>query len=114
MDAGQRSTGEANFDIDEVAYDKVYGLKSIGYYLSLTIHDKAHKFIKKKGIIQNYGVMVEYDDGEPMTFEIWILNQDEGENPILVDLNPIPIDRYLDMINQNKSITHESKKENNE
>ena len=44
--------------------------------------------------------------------EIWVLNQHE-DKPIIMDMVPIDTDRYLDMINSFKSITHEIKRENN-
>ena len=106
MDAEQRYTEEANFHFEEGAYDKLLKLGNIGYNLAISIHNTAHRLKKKQGIIQNYAVMVE---GE-IPFEIWILNQHD-DSPVLVDVERIDIDRYLDMMNSLKSITHEIKKE---
>jgi hypothetical protein len=43
------------------------------------------------------------DDAEPLFFRIEYLNE-EGHNTILIDLNEIEVDEYLDFINQKKSI----------
>jgi len=43
------------------------------------------------------------DDVEPLFFRIEYLNE-EGQNTILIDLNEIEVDEYLDFINQKKSI----------
>jgi hypothetical protein len=49
-------------------------------------------------------VMVSQDVDIP--FQVKIYNQPD-DVPILVDMDIITIDEYLDLINQNKSITHE-------
>jgi len=73
----------------------------------MTIHDNAHKIIPNNGIIQKFGVMVQRDGDFP--FQVKIFHQ-EDDVPILVDMEEIGMDEYLDLINQNKSITHEIQK----
>ena len=107
MDAEQRYIEEANFEFEDVAYDKIISLGNLGYHLAMTIHEHAHKIPVNNGIIQKFGVMVE-DDGD-IPFQVKIFHQ-EDDVPILVDMDEIGIDEYLDLMNQNKSITHEGKK----
>lgn len=109
MDSEQRYTEEANFDFEEGAYNKVLKLKSVGYYLSMAIHKNAHKIRIQNEMIQNYAVLVTGHGRDDTPFEIQVLRQD-GDVPILIDVRGIDMDSYLEMINQNKSITHESKK----
>ena len=61
MDAEQRYIEEANFEFEDVAYDKIITLGNLGYHLAMTIHDNAHKIIPNNGIIQKFGVMVQRD-----------------------------------------------------
>ena len=107
MDAEQRYIEEANFEFEDVAYDKIITLGNLGYHLAMTIHDHAHKIPVKNGIIEKYAVMVQRDGDTP--FKVKIFYQDD-DVPILVDVEKIDMDEYLDLINQNKSITHEIKK----
>ena len=107
MDAEQRYIEEANFEFEDMAYDKIISLGNLGYHLAMTIHEHAHKIPVNNGIIQKFGVMVE-DDGD-IPFQVKVFHQDD-DVPILVDMDEIDMDEYLDLINQNKSITHEGKK----
>ena len=107
MDAEQRYIEEANFEFEDMAYDKIISLGNLGYHLAMTIHEHAHKIPVNNGIIQKFGVMVE--DAGDIPFQVKIFHQDD-DVPILVDMDEIDIDEYLDLINQNKSITHEGKK----
>ncbi len=107
MDAEQRYIEEANFEFEDMAYDKIISLGNLGYHLAMTIHEHAHKIPVNNGIIQRFGVMVE-DDGD-IPFQVKIFHQDD-DVPILVDMDEIDIDEYLDLMNQNKSITHGGKK----
>jgi len=107
MDAEQRYIEEANFEFEDMAYDKIISLGNLGYHLAMTIHEHAHKIPVNNGIIQKFGVMVE-DDGD-IPFQVKVFHQDD-DVPILVDIDEIDMDEYLDLINQNKSITHEGKK----
>lgn len=107
MDAEQRYIEEANFEFEDMAYDKIISLGNLGYHLAMTIHEHAHKIPVNNGIIQKFGVMVE--DAGDIPFQVKIFHQ-EDDVPILVDMDEIDIDEYLDLMNQNKSITHEGKK----
>lgn len=107
MDAEQRYIEEANFEFEDMAYDKIISLGNLGYHLAMTIHEHAHKIPVNNGIIQRFGVMVE--DAGDIPFQVKIFHQ-EDDVPILVDMDEIDIDEYLDLMNQNKSITHEGKK----
>lgn len=111
MDVEQRYIEEADFEFEELAYEKIITLGNIGYDLAMTIQGNASRFRKKQGIVQNYAAMVS-TDGRDVPFEIWVLNQHE-DKPIIMDMVPIDTDRYLDMINSFKSITHEIKRDNN-
>jgi hypothetical protein len=104
MDAEQRYIEEANFDFEDMAYDKVVKLGNLGYHLAMQIHHNAYKIPAKEGIIQRFGVMVTY--GSDIPFQVKIYHEHD-DVPILVDMDVITIDEYLDLINQNKSITHE-------
>lgn len=105
MDAEQRYIEEANFDFEEMGYGKVIQLGNLGYHLAMSVHDNAHKIPTKEGIIQRFGVMVSHNETDVM-FQVKIYHQND-EIPILVDVDFITVDEYLDLINQNKSITHE-------
>ncbi len=107
MDAEQRYIEEANFEFEDMAYDKIISLGNLGYHLAMTIHEHAHKIPVNNGIIQKFGVMVE--DAGDIPFQVKIFHQDD-DVPILVDMDEIDIDEYLDLMNQNKSITHGGKK----
>ena len=109
MDAEQRYIEEANFEFEDAAYDKIITMGNMGYHLAMTIHDNAHKIPSNNGIIQKFGVMVQRDGDFP--FQVKIFHQ-EDDVPILVDMEEIEMDEYLDLMNQNKSITHEKKKTN--
>jgi len=104
MDAEQRYIEEANFDFEELAYEKMLTLGNLGYELAMVVQGNSHKFKKRQGIVQNYAALVKTETKD-VPFEIWVLNQ-ENDNPILMDMNPIDTDRYLDMMNSLKSITH--------
>ena len=108
MDAEQRYIEEANFEFEDMAYDKIISLGNLGYHLAMTIHKHAHKIPVNNGIIQKFGVMVEGASDIP--FQVKIFHQDD-DVPILVDMDEIDIDEYLDLMNQNKSITHEKRDE---
>jgi|TARA_R110002020_G_scaffold94926_6_gene228007 hypothetical protein len=110
MDAEQRYIEEANFEFEDIAYDKIITLGNLGYHLAMTIHDHAHKIPPNNGIIQKFGVMVQRDGDIP--FQVKIFHQ-EDDVPILVDMEEIGMDEYLDLMNQNKSITHEKNKKTN-
>ena len=107
MDAEQRYIEEANFEFEDMAYDKIITLGNLGYHLAMTIHEHAHKIPVNNGIIQKFGVMVE--DAGDIPFQVKIFHQ-EDDAPVLVDMDVITIDDYLDLIIQNKSITHEGRK----
>jgi len=107
MDAEQRYIEEANFEFEDMAYDKIISLGNLGYHLAMTIHEHAHKIPVNNGIIQKFGVMVE--DAGDIPFQVKIFHQ-EDDAPVLVDMDVITIDDYLDLIIQNKSITHEGRK----
>jgi hypothetical protein len=109
MDAEQRYIEEANFEFEDMAYDKIISLGNLGYHLAMTIHEHAHKIPVNNGIIQSFGVMVQRDGDFP--FQVKIFHQDD-DVPILVDMEEIGMDNYLDLMNQNKSITHEKNKTN--
>tara|TARA_R110000868_G_scaffold165610_3_gene399160 strand:- start:1815 stop:2177 length:363 start_codon:yes stop_codon:yes gene_type:complete len=106
MDAEQRYTEEARFDFDEEAYDKMLSLKSMGYYLSMSIHRGIGKIPVSDGMIQTYAIITGRPPDIDMPFEIHVLHQ-AGDMPIIVDFNLIDMDTYLEMIIKNKSITHE-------
>jgi len=108
MDAEQRYIEEANFEFEDMAYDKIISLGNLGYHLAMTIHKHAHKIPVNNGIIQKFGVMVE--DAGDIPFQVKIFHQ-EDDVPILVDMDEIDMDGYLDLMNQNKSITHEKRDE---
>ena len=108
MDAEQRYIEEANFEFEDMAYDKIITLGNLGYHLAITIHEHAHKIPVKNGIIQNFGVMVSQGDDIPFQVKIY---HEKDDVPILVDMDVITIDNYLDLMNQNKSITHEKRDE---
>lgn len=110
MDAEQRYIEEANFECEDLAYDKLRRMKNLGYHLSMAIHRDAHRIPVKNGIIQNLGIMVSSDHDVP--FVVSIFHQ-EDDIPILVDMSAISMDEYLDLMNQNRSITHEIKRKNN-
>lgn len=109
MDAEQRYIEEANFEFEDMAYDKIITLGNLGYHLAIQIHEHAHKIPVKEGIIQRFGVMVSQDVDIP--FQVKIYHQ-KDDVPILVDMDVITIDDYLDLMNQNKSITHETREGN--
>jgi len=104
MDAEQRYIEEANFEFEDMAYDKIISLGNLGYHLAMQIHEHAHKIPSKDGVIQRFGVMVSQDVDIPFQVKIY---HEQNDVPILVDMDVITIDEYLDLINQNKSITHE-------
>ncbi len=108
MDAEQRYIEEANFEFEDAAYDKIITMGNMGYHLAMTIHDNAHKIPSNNGIIQKFGVMVQRDGDFP--FQVKIFHQ-EDDVPILVDMEEIEMDEYLDLMNQTNQL-HMKKQEN--
>lgn len=105
MDAEQRYTEEARFDFEEGAFDKMLKLKSMGYFLSMSIQMGIDKVPVSDGIIQTYGIITGHPPDVNLPFKIHVLHQ-TGGLPVIVDFNPIEMDTYLEMIIKNKSITH--------
>jgi hypothetical protein len=106
MDAEQRYTEEARFDFEEEAFSKMLKLKSMGYFLSMSIQGGIDKVPVSDGIIQTYAIITGIPPDVDMPFEIHVLHQ-TGDLPVVVDFNSIDMDTYLEMIIKNKSITHE-------
>lgn len=57
----------------------------------------------KNGWSQEVAGVITDDDEDPIFFVIEYLKQ-EDDIPILIDINPIEVDEYLDFILENKSI----------
>lgn len=57
----------------------------------------------KNGWSQEVAGVITDDDEDPIFFVIEYLKQ-EDDIPILIDINPIDVDEYLDFILENKSI----------
>jgi hypothetical protein len=106
MDAEQRYTEEAKFDFDEQAFSKILKLRSMGYYLSMSIQAGIEKVPVSDGIIQTYAVITGAPPNINRPFEIQVLRQ-TGDIPVVFDFKRIDMDTYLEMIIKNKSITHE-------
>ena len=106
MDVEQKYIEEPNFEIDEDLIEKMSQWGFLQYSIPAEIFFNFEKVDEKNGFTQTYAGVAPNAENDPVHFKFEILRQTE-DIPILVDINIIDTDDYLDYIILNKSITHD-------
>ena len=100
MDAEQKYIREAGYDVAEDFMESISDMDiRTGIKIAKFIEKNIDNIPTNKLISTVLGGVIMDDENEPITFALEIIKNNESEFTILSDVQLIPMDEYLDLLN---------------